>query len=151
MLCAFQAPQTNTWEILPPKHNLHLDAAHTARVGAFLDFAGKQATRFLAKPAEFSELQIHLLEFRESSRLHNLVSSLGGLFQSDPGHFVLQLRFQLPNQAPRCLQLSNSPTLMDLIFTDAFLRQSIMRRSLRRQLKQLPSDWSRSLDACPTP
>lgn len=151
MLCAFQTPQKTAWEILPPKHSLHLDSNRSSHAANFLDYAGKQATRLLAKPPEFSELQLHLLEFRESSRLHNFVSSLGGLFQSDPGHFVLQLSFQSPNQSPRCLQLSNSPNPIDLLLADSFHRQAIMRRSLRRQLKRLPSDWPRTLAPCPVP
>ena len=101
------------------------------------------------KGREF-DLEVRLVEFRESNRALNIASTLAGGGAVDPGKYRIELALLERGERTEIARavIDSTPSVRGLLMGNAFSRQSAIRKNIRGQLKKLEAYWEKRRERC---
>lgn len=146
--------------LLPPRIDpalIGVQGGKRSRLEEFLGLVQDEVAQALkaspqnrSGPARQRNLEVRLVEFRESNRALNVATTLAGGAAIDPGKYRIELVLSAPGIEGELAHayIDSTPSVRSLLLGNAFSRQSSVRRNIRGQLKKLETFWASRQQFC---
>ena len=110
----------------------------------------KASSKESSGPVRQRNVEVRLVEFRESNRVLNVTTMLAGGAAIDPGKYRIELVLLQPGRSIELAHayIDSTPSVRALLLGNAFSRQSSVRRNIRGQLKKLEAFWESRQQFC---